>query len=200
MIPAHTRRTAVGAVLAAALGLAVITLVQGTPPWSATATAQAAAGHYDQLLSQPVAPAAAPASHRAAATLPSPCARNTRTQLIVVSIKHQHAWACAGSRTVLSTPVTTGVRGDRTPRGSFAVQGLIRNTTLTTNEGSSYHVRYWIPFHLGEWGFHDAPWQKIPFGSSRFLTGGSHGCVHLPLKAMRKLFHWVHYGTIVRIH
>jgi len=37
-----------------------------------------------------------------------PCLHNTRAQLIVVSIEQQHEWACAGRRTVLSTPVTTG--------------------------------------------------------------------------------------------
>jgi hypothetical protein len=54
----------------------------------------------------------------------------------VVSIKRQHEWACAGHRTMLSTPVTTGATsrpGDATPRGTFAVQGLDRNTTLTTS-------------------------------------------------------------------
>jgi lipoprotein-anchoring transpeptidase ErfK/SrfK len=121
---------------------------------------------------------------------------------VVVSIRKQHAWACAGDRTVLSTPVTTGAssrHGDATPRGSFAVQGLNRNTTLTTSADGSYAVKFWIPFHLGVWGFHDAPWQKIPFGSSRYVTHGSHGCVHMPLAAIRQLFHWVHYGTKVRI-
>jgi lipoprotein-anchoring transpeptidase ErfK/SrfK len=132
---------------------------------------------------------------------PSPCLHNDRAQWIVVSIKHQHEWACAHHHTVLSTPVTTGARrpGDATPRGTFAVQGLNRNSTLTGVGDRSYHVKFWIPFHLGTWGFHDASWQKIPFGSKRYVTRGSHGCVHMPLAAIRRLFHWVHYGTRVRI-
>jgi lipoprotein-anchoring transpeptidase ErfK/SrfK len=102
---------------------------------------------------------------------------------------------------VQSTAVTTGASqraGDATPRGTFAVQGLIRDTQLDSSAGS-YHVHYWIPFRLGVWGFHDAPWQRIRFGSPRYVSRGSHGCVHLPLAAMRWLFHWVHYGTPVRI-
>ena len=132
----------------------------------------------------------------------SPCAHNRRAQLVVVSIERQHEWACAHRRTVLSTPVTTGAssrRGDATPRGTFAVQGLDRNTVLTTRAAGRYRVRFWIPFHLGVWGFHDASWQTMPFGSKHYVTRGSHGCVHMPLAAIRWLFHWVHYGTRVRI-
>jgi lipoprotein-anchoring transpeptidase ErfK/SrfK len=133
--------------------------------------------------------------------VPSPCVHNSKAQLVVVSIERQHEWACARSRTVLSTAVTTGADrpGERTPKGTFAVQGLNRNTTLTTSGDRSYRVRYWIPFHLGVWGFHDASWQKMPFGSAHYRTRGSHGCVHMPLAAIRWLFHWVHYGTPVRI-
>jgi lipoprotein-anchoring transpeptidase ErfK/SrfK len=131
----------------------------------------------------------------------SPCDHRTSGQLVVVSIKQQHLWACDGNQTVLTTAVTTGATrdGDATPRGTFAVQGLNRNTTLTTSGGAAYHVRYWIPFHVGVWGFHDASWQTIPFGSSHYVTGGSHGCVHMPLAAIRQLFQWVKYGTKVRI-
>jgi hypothetical protein len=150
-----------------------------------------------------------PATWRALAIEPAPgreavgpCVRNRRLKLVVVSIRRQEAWACHRHRTVINTPVTTGaVRrpGDATPRGSFAVQGLDRNTRLTTSADGSYEVKYWIPFHLGVWGFHDASWQRLPFGSPRYRSRGSHGCVHVPLPAMRHLFHWVDYGTIVRI-
>jgi hypothetical protein len=132
----------------------------------------------------------------------TPCGHNHRSQFVAVSIRRQHAWACAGERTVLSTPVTTGAAGrsgDATPKGTFAVEGLTRNTTLDTSADGPYRVRFWIPFHLGVWGFHDAAWQRIPFGSRQYVKHGSHGCVHLPLAAMKRLFRWVHYGTKVRI-
>jgi lipoprotein-anchoring transpeptidase ErfK/SrfK len=161
----------------------------------------------------PSGPAGVPASPAASAPsiLPSltrhvssyqPCAHNERPQLIVVSVKAQHEWACAYGRTVLSAPVTTGATsraGDATPRGTFAVQGLNRDTTLNPSADRAYHVKYWIPFHLGVWGFHDASWQTMPFGSKHYVTHGSHGCVHMPLAAIRWLFHWVHYGTQVRV-
>jgi lipoprotein-anchoring transpeptidase ErfK/SrfK len=142
------------------------------------------------------------ATHHRHSAASSPCVHNHRAQLIVVSIKRQHEWACVQHRTVLSTPVTTGATGrpgHATPRGTFAVQGLDPNTVLTTSAAGQYHVKYWIPFHLGVWGFHDASWQTMPFGSKHYVTRGSRGCVHMPLAAIRWLFHWVHYGTRVRI-
>jgi lipoprotein-anchoring transpeptidase ErfK/SrfK len=116
---------------------------------------------------------------------------------VIVSIAQQHEWACAHHQVLQSSPVTTGAsqRGDGTPRGTFAVQGMIRDTTLDDR----YHVEYWIPFHLGVWGFHDAAWQHTPFGAASYRANGSHGCVHMPLGAIRWLFHWVRYGTLVRI-
>jgi lipoprotein-anchoring transpeptidase ErfK/SrfK len=149
-----------------------------------------------------MAPSSAPSGTHHAAAASSPCVHSRQAQLVVVSIKRQHEWACAHGRTVMRTPVTTGATsrpGDATPRGTFAVQGLDRDTVLSISTGARYRVKYWIPFHLGVWGFHDASWQAMPFGSKHYVTRGSHGCVHMPLAAIRWLFHWVRYGTLVRI-
>ncbi|HVY10267.1 MAG TPA: L,D-transpeptidase [Mycobacteriales bacterium] len=196
MTPAHSRRYVLVAAFVAFLGVLATTLIEGGLPWTGTANAADAPGDYTALLTQPAdaAAAATPVPHH-----PSPCAHNVRSQLVVVNIAKQHMWACADHRTVISTPVTTGQRGDATPRGSFAVQALTRNTTLHPADGDAVHVNYWIPFRLGVWGFHDASWQTIPFGSSHYRTKGSLGCVHVPVKPLRRLFDWVHYGTTVRI-
>lgn len=209
--PAPSIRTALAAVIAATLAFGVFAVVYQGPLVIRSAAAPSVHGNggtLQSLLSGPLSDAALPSkpariSAGAPNTLLSPCRHNRLQQLVTVSIEQQHAWACAGKRTVLSTPVTTGARarhGSATPRGSFAVQALTPNTTLRPSRGGSFHVRYWIPFRFGEWGFHDAPWQKIPFGSSKFAKHGSHGCVHVPLKAMRQLFHFVNPGTTVRIH
>jgi lipoprotein-anchoring transpeptidase ErfK/SrfK len=132
----------------------------------------------------------------------SPCRANQdHRRLVTVDIKRQHAWACSGSRTLLSTPVTTGRSepGDKTPRGKFVVEARVANTTLRPTNGNPVHVNYWIPFRQNIWGFHDAPWQAMPFGSSRYRTQGSLGCVHVPSQAMRRLFHIAQPGTTVRI-
>ena len=129
------------------------------------------------------------------------CLGNTAPQRILVSIAAQHAWLCAGRRTVFDTGVTTGMADPRTatPVGDFSVQAKATDTTLSPATGGSYPVRYWIPFDAPAYGFHDASWQHFPYGSPQYRTSGSHGCVHLPLAAMRVLYDWVHVGAAVTI-
>lgn len=52
------------------------------------------------------------------------CAGNQYPQLVLVSISHQHLWACERQRQVDPTAVTTGEtdNGDQTPLGSWRVQ------------------------------------------------------------------------------
>lgn len=172
-------------------------MVEGTLPGTGTATAAPTTGDYRKLLTAPLRSAA---HERSDTPRPSsPCLRNARSRLVAVSIAKEHLWACAGHRTVISTPVTTGRRGEGTPRGTFAVQARVANTTLHPADGNAVHVSYWIPFRQNIWGFHDAPWQTMPFGSSGYRTQGSLGCVHVPIGALRRLFHWVRNGTVVRI-
>jgi lipoprotein-anchoring transpeptidase ErfK/SrfK len=129
------------------------------------------------------------------------CARNEATRIVLVSVEAQHAWLCAQHRTVLSTAVTTGAtqKGNATPLGNFRIEGRNRNTVLYPNSGGAYPVKYWIPFDAPLYGFHDASWQKMPFGSPHYVTRGSHGCVHMPLGVMRFLYHWARIGTRVVI-
>jgi lipoprotein-anchoring transpeptidase ErfK/SrfK len=131
----------------------------------------------------------------------TPCAANRRTRWVFVSLKSQHLWMCARSRVVRDTPITSGMAGrdNRTPTGSFRIQGLNRNSILTEANGRQYPVKYWIPFQAPLFGFHDSPWQKIPYGSPAYRTGGSHGCVHMPLAAIKFLYRWAEIGTRVTI-
>jgi lipoprotein-anchoring transpeptidase ErfK/SrfK len=148
--------------------------------------------------------AAAPHS-KPAVPKPSPpnaCAKNTEAQLVRVSVTQQRVWMCAGTRTVYSAPVTTGAVDlpyDSTPTGAFQIQGKTTDTTLTLLSGETYAVKYWIPFQGPLFGFHDSSWQNFPYGSSRYRTEGSHGCVHTPLAAMRFLYDWAAVGTTVDI-
>ena len=128
------------------------------------------------------------------------CAGNTYPQLVVVSIKHQHLWACQGQKEVNSTAVTTGEtdNGDQTPLGSWRVQAKQRDRYLV-GPGYRDYVKYWVPFN-GDFGFHDASWQTMPFGSQNYTANGSHGCVHLPTPTMAWLYQWVAVNqTVVTI-
>ena len=120
------------------------------------------------------------------------CARNTAPQQVIVSIAKQHMWLCSRHRTVYDNAITSGIVGQytQTPTGDYVIQGASRNTVLTLNTGQTYPVQYWIPFDGPLFGFHDSYWQTFPYGSAKYRTGGSHGCIHMPLKAIAFLYRW----------
>lgn len=142
------------------------------------------------------------AARTPAAAPTTPCTANRRNRYVFVSIRRQHMWMCTGHRVAYATPITSGMVGQytETPTGTFQIQGRNRNTTLTLNTGATYPVKYWIPFQAPLFGFHDSSWQRFPYGSPRYRTQGSHGCVHMPLAAIRFLYGWADIGTTVRIH
>ena len=126
-----------------------------------------------------------------------PCAANTQAAEVVVSLSRQHVWMCQAGQQVYQSAATTGEtdNGDATPVGTWRVQSRETDRYLT-GPGYKDYVQFWVPFH-GDFGFHDASWQTMPFGSPGYLTQGSHGCVHLPLAAMSWLYQWAHVGTTV---
>jgi lipoprotein-anchoring transpeptidase ErfK/SrfK len=125
------------------------------------------------------------------------CQQTTAARTVVVSISRQHVWMCQAHRQVNDTPATTGAtaNGDPTPTGSWLISSKERDRYLT-GPGYRDYVQYWIPFH-GDIGFHDASWQKIPFGSPNYRTHGSHGCVHLPMNEVVWLYQWATIGNTV---
>ncbi|HTZ44909.1 MAG TPA: L,D-transpeptidase [Jatrophihabitans sp.] len=128
------------------------------------------------------------------------CAHNGHPSLVVVSISKQHVWMCQGARQVYDSPATTGEtdNGNATPTGSWTIQSRETNRYLV-GPGYRDYVHYWLPF-FGDFGFHDATWQRMPFGSPGYRTAGSHGCVHLPMTAVRWLYQWAQVGaTIVTV-
>jgi lipoprotein-anchoring transpeptidase ErfK/SrfK len=157
-------------------------------PASASATSDA-----------PSSPAAPAGSVRPAP--PSPCRTNADPQRIIVSVRQQHAWMCAAARQVKDSAVTTGASasGNGTPIGTWHIEAKHTNTTLTVLTGEAFHVAYWLPYDGNVYGLHDSSWQTFPYGSQQYRTSGSHGCVHLPLAAMRWLYGWVRVGATVTI-
>lgn len=127
------------------------------------------------------------------------CAKNAQKQHVFVSIGSQHAWMCEGRRLVRDTAVTTGAPAshDSTPLGSWLVQARQADRYLS-GPGYSYRVNYWVPFN-GDYGFHDASWQKMPFGVTGYRKLGSRGCVHMPTAQMQWFYQWVHVGSTVTV-
>jgi lipoprotein-anchoring transpeptidase ErfK/SrfK len=168
------------------------------PPTSAsTSLAAAAAPTTAPVVSAP------PAAEIAVPKPPPPdhCASNTSPQLVLVKLDVQRMWLCARSRTVYSNAITSGMIGQytETPTGRYHIQGRNTDTVLTLNTGATYDVKYWIPFDAPLFGFHDSSWQKFPYGSPQYKTDGSHGCIHMPLKAIEYLYHWADIGADVSI-
>ena len=104
---------------------------------------------------------------------------------------------------MLDTPITSGAVSVasyyETPTGSFHIQTRERDTTLYPLAGGAYPVKYWVTFDAPLFGFHDSSWQTIPYGSAKYRTEGSHGCVHVPLRAMQFLYGWARVGAAVVI-
>ncbi|HVS78757.1 MAG TPA: L,D-transpeptidase [Candidatus Saccharimonadales bacterium] len=132
------------------------------------------------------------------------CDDNTADKALIVSISQQHMWACGGTTEVYQSAVTTGATayGDGTPTGTWEIQGKQTDRYLTgSDDRGSWNdfVNYWMPYN-GDYGFHDATWQNFAFGDlTKYTTGGSHGCVHLPLATAKWVFNWAPVGTTVTI-
>jgi lipoprotein-anchoring transpeptidase ErfK/SrfK len=148
---------------------------------------------------EPSSSAAPSGSTRAAP--PGPCRSNADAQRIIVSVRQQHAWMCAGAHQVAESAVTTGATatGSGTPIGTWHIEAKQTNTTLTVLTGEAFHVDYWLPYNGNVYGLHDSSWQTFPYGSQQYRTAGSHGCVHLPLASMRWLYGWARVGATVTI-
>jgi lipoprotein-anchoring transpeptidase ErfK/SrfK len=129
--------------------------------------------------------------------------------LIDVDLSTQELVAEAGGQVVLSTPITSGMPGLRTPTGCFSIYRKLTNTVFTSPwpPGSQYYyspmpVAYAMEFLGGGFFLHTDPNEPdSAFGpGSEDGPDASHGCVHVPLDVMTQLFPWTPYGTVVYIH
>ncbi len=117
---------------------------------------------------------------------------------IEISIDQQHMWFYENGKLILDTDVVTGNKGNNdTPKGTYYVESLARDTTLT-GEGYSSFVKYWIGFY-GGYGIHDASWRSS-YGGTIYKGNGSHGCVNTPLDKVKKIYEKVDYGTPVYVY
>lgn len=119
---------------------------------------------------------------------------------ILVDLSEQYAWMCRDDQQVETTRITSGAvdRGMGTPTGTWHLQAKQRNRYLYPAAGGAYFVHYWLPYD-GDYGLHDSSWQNFAYGSQRYRTAGSHGCVHVPLAVLKWLDAWAPVGTMVRI-
>lgn len=118
----------------------------------------------------------------------------------------QHVYMYQNGTLVWDSPCVTGnvSKALTTPEGIYTLSYKQTDRILRgakqpdgTYEYES-HVDYWMPFNGGI-GFHDASWRS-KFGGSIYLTGGSHGCINLPVEKAKVLYGMIYTGIPVICH
>ena len=119
---------------------------------------------------------------------------------VEVCISRQEMWVYKDGYLVTDTPVVTGNPnlGNATPSGGvWAVDGKMQDYTLV-GQGYRAPVDFWMPFN-GNVGIHDLQ-SRYWFGSTIYLSNGSHGCVNTPLDAMEKIYEAIPIGAPVIVY
>lgn len=118
---------------------------------------------------------------------------------VEIDLTSQHLWVYVDGELVEDTDFVSGnvSNGNNTPVGIYAITYKERNATLR-GENYASKVSYWMPFN-GNVGMHDASWRST-FGNDIYLTGGSHGCVNLPVKKAEVIYDYVEKGEPVIVY
>jgi hypothetical protein len=132
---------------------------------------------------------------------------------VIVSFQAQHTWAFEGSKVVMDTPVTTGIRGEGDFGTDFGPMKVLRKShpwkfQSPWPKGSPH----WYPDTTVQWttfftvtgeAFHDADWQPdSTLGPGSQFTQGlqSHGCIHLPAGRAQWVYSWADVGMPIIVY
>lgn len=119
---------------------------------------------------------------------------------IEVDIARQKLWYYKDGVLQIETNVVTGnpTKGNGTPTGTDRIWSRERDRYLT---GETYRskVSYWAPINWSGVGLHDASWRST-FGGNIYKSGGSHGCVNIPVPVMKNLFPQTFAGMPVIVY
>ena len=112
----------------------------------------------------------------------------------------QHIYVYVDGELVMDSDCVTGSLANsgkfKTPGGVYTIL-YTKSPAVLVGDDYETPVKYWMPF-IGELGigFHDATWRSA-FGGDIYKSGGSHGCVNLPLSAAEQLFNIAYEGMPV---
>lgn len=119
---------------------------------------------------------------------------------IEVDLARQKLWYYKDGVLQLETNVVTGnpTKGNGTPTGTDRIWSRERDRYLT---GETYRskVSYWAPINWSGVGLHDASWRSN-FGGNIYKSGGSHGCINIPVPVMKNLFPQTFTGMPVIVY
>ena len=119
---------------------------------------------------------------------------------VEICISQQRMWCYKDGVCIVDTPIVTGNpnKGNATPsNGVWSIDAKMREYTLV-GEGYRSPVDYWMPFN-GDIGIHDMQ-NRAYFGSTIYLTNGSHGCINTPYDAVKVIYENVSIGTAVVVY
>ena len=106
---------------------------------------------------------------------------------VEVNLTEQHVYVYKDGVMVYDTPCVTGKISENhgTHPGTFPI-AFKQSPAILRGDDYASKVRYWMPFNDGQ-GLHDADWRH-EFGGTIYKTGGSHGCVNLPIPAAKEIY------------
>jgi len=117
-------------------------------------------------------------------------AKNPSAVKVMISTKAQRLYLVEGSDVLLATPITVGKSASPTPAGTFPIRSKVAQRRRQSSPGAGYPMTYWMEFYKPAYGMH---WGFIKSYPS------TAGCVRIPLKAARKVFHNVRVGTPINV-
>jgi lipoprotein-anchoring transpeptidase ErfK/SrfK len=127
--------------------------------------------------------------------------RSNTHKIIVVNLAEQNLKTLDQGKIQIDTKITSGRKNFDTPTGSRTVINKGKNVRLKAPSPrfGTYDLpaKYWIGMGNG-YGFHDASWRSS-FGGGDYVSDGSHGCINMPLEAVKSLYDWAEVGTEVYI-
>ena len=129
----------------------------------------------------------APGSKRTSFTFDPPVKHPTNPKAVklFLSTGAQRLYAVEGGTVLLATPVTVGEPATPTPHGKFTIYSKQEHRRRVSSPGAGYPMTYWMEFKPAyglHWGFMDD-------------DPATHGCVRVPLKAVKKVYSLVRIGT-----
>lgn len=117
---------------------------------------------------------------------------------IDIDLTRQRITLLEAGEPVLSSLVSTGVRGAETPTGMFNVEYKLTKTRMrgVNPSGRAYDLPDvpWVMPFLGDYAIHGAYWREV------YGTPQSNGCVSMPPGVAKQVYDWTPVGTPVLIH
>ena len=138
--------------------------------------------------------------------------QNLGPKHIIVNWTAQEAFAYEGSKQVMDTLVTTGIRGVSAYGTDFGPMKVLHNDhPWKMHSPWPQGSPFWYPDTTVQWtvfftwsgeSFHDAYWEPdylLGPGSQYNSSTRSHGCVHVPYNLAQWMYGWADVGTPVDV-